>query len=414
MGDAFDKTLSLNDAVRLSGPASFNIMLKPAGSSCNLNCKYCYYLDKADIYGRREPVMSEGMLETVVKEYIAANEVGEVTFNWHGGEPLLLGLDFYRKALEFEQKYSNGKKINNTIQTNGVLIDRAWAEFFREHRFLVGVSIDGPREVHDRYRKDKGGLPTFDRVLRGLELLRACGVEFNTMSTINKASEGKGLEVYRFLKAAGTRYMQFMPVVEHVRDGRIVDPSEPGAQIAPWSISDIAFGRFLCDIFDEWVRQDVSRVFVGQFDAALACWCGVSPGICVFSETCGGNSIIEHNGDLYPCDHFVYPKYRLGNIEERSIREMMSSDAQVRFGIDKRNTLPSACRKCKWLFACHGECPKHRFNRTERGETGLNALCDGYKLFFSHIAPYMDYMKGLLLQGLSPASVIPWARNRAL
>lgn len=414
MGDAFDKTLSLNDAVRLSGPASFNIMLKPAGSSCNLNCKYCYYLDKAEIYGGREPVMSERMLESVVREYIAANDVPEVTFNWHGGEPLLLGLDFYRKALAFEQKYSNGKKINNTIQTNGVLIDRAWAEFFREHRFLVGVSIDGPREVHDRYRKDKGGLPTFDRVLRGLELLRACGVEFNTMSTINKASEGKGLEVYRFLKAAGTRYMQFMPVVEHVRDGRIVDPSEPGAQIAPWSISDIAFGRFLCDIFDEWVQQDVSRVFVGQFDAALACWCGVSPGICVFSETCGGNSIIEHNGDLYPCDHFVYPKYRLGNIEERSIREMMSSDAQVRFGIDKRNTLSSACRKCKWLFACHGECPKHRFNRTERGETGLNALCDGYKLFFSHIAPYMDYMKGLLLQGLSPAGVIPWARNWAL
>ena len=414
MGDAFDKTLSLNDAVRLSGPASFNIMLKPAGSSCNLNCKYCYYLDKAEIYGGREPVMSERMLESVVREYIDANDVPEVTFNWHGGEPLLLGLDFYRKALEFEQKYSNGKKINNTIQTNGVLIDRAWAEFFREHRFLVGVSIDGPREVHDRYRKDKGGLPTFDRVLRGLELLRACGVEFNTMSTINKASEGKGLEVYRFLKAAGTRYMQFMPVVEHVRDGRIVDPSEPGAQIAPWSISDIAFGRFLCDIFDEWVRQDVSRVFVGHFDAALACWCGVSPGICVFSETCGGNSIIEHNGDLYPCDHFVYPKYRLGNIEERSIREMMSSDAQVRFGIDKRNTLSSACRKCKWLFACHGECPKHRFNRTERGETGLNALCDGYKLFFSHISPYMDYMKGLLLQGLSPAGVIPWARNWAL
>lgn len=414
MGAPFDKTLSLNDAVRLSGPASFNIMLKPAGSSCNLNCKYCYYLDKAEIYGGREPVMSERMLESVVREYIAVNDVPEVTFNWHGGEPLLLGMDFYRKALEFEQKYSNGKKINNTIQTNGVLIDRTWAEFFREHRFLVGVSIDGPREVHDRYRKDKGGLPTFDRVLRGLELLRACGVEFNTMSTINKASEGKGLEVYRFLKAAGTRYMQFMPVVEHVRDGRIVDPSEPGAQIAPWSISDIAFGRFLCDIFDEWVRQDVSRVFVGQFDAALACWCGVSPGICVFSETCGGNSIIEHNGDLYPCDHFVYPKYRLGNIEERSIREMMSSYAQVRFGIDKRNTLPSACRKCKWLFACHGECPKHRFNRTERGETGLNALCDGYKLFFSHIAPYMDYMKGLLLQGLSPASVIPWARNRAL
>ena len=396
MGTTFDKTLTLNDAVRLTEPASFNIMLKPAGSSCNLNCKYCYYLDKAEIYGGREPIMSEQMLETVVREYIAANDVPEVTFNWHGGEPLLLGLDFYRKALEFEQKYADGKKINNTIQTNGVLVDRAWADFFRENGFLVGISIDGPREVHDRYRKDKGGQPTFDRVMRALEILRACGVEFNTMSTINKASEGKGAEVYRFLKAVGSRYMQFMPVVEHVKDGRIVDPSEEGARIAPWSISDIAFGKFLCDIFDEWVKRDVGRIFVGQFDATLACWCGVPPGICVFSETCGGNAIVEHNGDLYPCDHFVYPKYRLGNIAETPIREMMASDAQVKFGIDKRNGLPSACRKCRWFFACHGECPKHRFNRTERGETGLNALCDGYKLFFSHAAPFMDYMKRCL------------------
>ena len=406
MGDAFGNTLSLNDAVRLSGPTAFNMMLKPAGSLCNLNCKYCYYLDKAEIYGGREPVMSEQMLETVVREYIAANEVPEVTFNWHGGEPLLLGLDFYRKTLEFERKYAGGKKINNTIQTNGVLVDRAWAEFFRENGFLVGISIDGPQEVHDRYRKDKGRLPTFERVMRGLECLQAAGVDFNTMSTINKASEGRGLETYRFLKSIGSRYMQFMPVVEHVKDGRIVDPSEEGARIAPWSISGIAFGRFLCDIFDEWVKRDVGRVFVGQFDAALACWCGVPPGICVFSDTCGGNAIVEHNGDLYPCDHFVYPKYRLGNIAETPIRELMASDAQVRFGIDKRNTLPSACRKCRWFFACHGECPKHRFNRTEKGETGLNALCEGYKLFYSHVAPYMDYMKKLLQQGLSPAGVM--------
>lgn len=403
MGDSFDKTLTLNDAVRLSGPASFNIMLKPAGSACNLNCKYCYYLDKAEIYGGREPVMSEQMLETVVKEYIAANDVGEVTFNWHGGEPLLLGRAFYEKALSLERKYADGKKINNTIQTNGVLIDREWAEFFRKNGFLVGISIDGPREVHDRYRKDKGGQPSFERVLRGLELLRAYGVEFNTMSTINKASEGKGREVYRFLKAAGSSYMQFMPVVEHMKDG---------TRIEPWSISDIAFGKFLCDIFDEWVTNDVGRIFVGQFDAALASWCGVPPGICAFAETCGGNSVIEHNGDLYPCDHFVFPEYKLGNIADTPIREMMASDAQIRFGIDKRNSLPSSCRKCRWLFACHGECPKHRFNPIERGETGLNALCDGYKLFFSHIAPYMDYMKGLLLQGLSPSGVIPWARKK--
>lgn len=394
---AFEKTLTLNDAVRLSGPASFNVMIKPAGSLCNLNCKYCYYLDKADIYGGREPVMSEAMLEIVVREYIAANDVPEVTFNWHGGEPLVLGLDFYRKAMALEQKYADGKKINNTIQTNGVLLNAEWADFFREHGFLVGISIDGPREIHDRYRKDKGGAPTFEKVMHGVELLRNAGVEFNTMSTVNKASEGHGAEVYRFLKTLGTRYFQFMPVVEHVKDGRIVDPSEEGSKIAPWSISDIAFGHFLCDIFDEWFHGDVGRYFVGQFDAALACWCGVPPGICVFSETCGGNAILEHNGDLYPCDHFVYPKYRLGNISETPIREMMSSDAQVRFGINKRNTLPSTCRKCQWFFACHGECPKHRFTRTEKGETGLNSLCSGYKIFFSHISPYMDFMKRQLL-----------------
>lgn len=408
----FEKTLTLNDAVRLSGPASFNIMLKPAGSLCNLACKYCYYLDKADIYGGREPVMSPEMLETVVREYIAANEVPEVTFNWHGGEPLVLGLDFFRRAVELERKYAAGKKINNTVETNGVLLNREWADFFAQNGFLVGISIDGPRDIHDKFRRDRGGAPTFDKVLYGVEILRSAGVEFNAMSTVNAASEGRGTEVYQFLKSLGTRYLQFMPVVEHVKGGRIVDPSEPGAQIAPWSVSASAFGRFLCDIFDQWVRNDVGRYFVGQFDAALASWCRVSPGICAFGETCGGNAVIEHNGDVYPCDHFVYSKYKLGNIADNTIPEMMASDAMVRFGIDKRNSLPSACRQCQWRFACNGECPKHRFNRTERGETGLNALCAGYKMFYSHVAPYMDVMKQLLSQGLSPAGVMPWARSK--
>jgi len=385
-------------------------MLKPAGSRCNLDCKYCYYLDKAELYGGREPVMSDAMLETVVREYIAANEVPEVTFNWHGGEPLLLGMDFYRKALAWQARYADGKTIHNTIQTNGILLDRAWADFFREHGFLVGISIDGPQDIHDKYRRDKGGNPSFDKVMRAIHLLHTSGVAFNTMSTINLASEGRGLEVYHFLKGIGSRFMQFMPVVEHVKGGHIVAPSEDGAQLAPWSVSGLGFGHFLCDIFDEWVRNDVSRYFVGQFDAALAAWCGVSPGICAFSDTCGGNAVIEHNGDLYPCDHFVYPKYRLGNITRHSIRELMASGAQLRFATGKQEGLPSACRKCRWLFACHGECPKHRFGRTERGETGLNVLCSGYRLFYSHVAPYMDVMKDLLRQGCSPAGVIPWAR----
>jgi uncharacterized protein len=300
-----------------------------------------------------------------------------------------------------------------------------WADFLRANDFLVGISLDGPKDIHDKYRKDKGGFPTFDRVMRGLEILKRTGVEFNTMSTVNKASEGRGLEVYQFLKSLGSRFMQFMPVVEHIKyplDAKgkvmkharpyIVDPQEQDAKLAHWSVSDIAYGRFLCDIFDYWVRNDVGTYFVNMFDATLAGWCGVPPGTCVLAQTCGNNSVIEHNGDLYPCDHFVYTDRLLGNIKEKSIVEMMDSQKQIRFGIDKRNSLPRQCRKCEYLKVCNGECPKHRFNVTESGTTGLNALCNGYKMFFSHVAPYMEKMKELLIAEQSPAGVIPWARMR--
>ena len=416
--DDFKNTFTLQDAVKIAGPAAFNIMLKPAGSLCNLDCRYCYYLDKADIYGGHEPRMSLQMLETAVKEYIEANEVPQVQFNWHGGEPLILGLDFYRKAVEFQQKYAGGKTILNTLQTNGTLLSREWAEFFHRHNFLLGVSLDGPRDIHDKYRKDRGGQPTFDRVMRGIGLLLGEGVEFNLMSTVNHCSEGRGLEVYQFLRQVGSRYMQFMPVVEHVSKGKgrplIVDPETPGARIAPWSVDARAFGQFMCDIFDFWVRNDVGRWFVNLFDATLASWCGVRPGTCAYGETCGENAVIEHNGDLYPCDHFVYPKYRLGNIAESSIAEMTGSEKMVRFGLSKRNGLPSRCRRCEWLHICNGECPKHRFNRTESGETGLNALCEGYRRFYAHTAPYMEYMKKLLENQQPCAGVIPWARTRPL
>ena len=412
MAHPFQNQLLLEDAVRITGPAAFNIMLKPAGSLCNLGCAYCYYLDKADIYGGKEPRMSEEMLETVIREYIAANDVPEVTFNWHGGEPLVLGLDFYRKAMELEKKYADGKTVFNTLQTNGTLLTPEWTDFLRENHFLVGISIDGPRDIHDKYRKDKGGAGTFDKVVRGIGLLRAHGVEFNTMSTVNKVSEGRGLEVYRFLQSLGSRYMQFMPVVEHVKQRRIVSPTTEGARLAPWSVSSLGFGQFMCDIFDYWVRNDVGRTFVGLFDATLANWCGVMPGTCAYDRTCGGNAVIEHNGDLYPCDHFVYPQYRLGNIAETPIRSMMESPRQVKFGIDKRNSLPAKCFRCKYLHLCNGECPKHRFNRTEAGETGLSALCEGYYRFYEHTAPYMEKMRELLQQELPPAYVMPWARLR--
>lgn len=398
-------TLTLQDAVKITGPQAFNIMIKPVGSLCNLKCHYCYYLDKAEIYGGKEPRMSEQMLEHFIKEYIAANDVRDVFFNWHGGEPLLAGLDFYRKAMAFQKKYADGKHIHNTLQTNATLITREWAEFFRANNFLIGVSLDGPQNVHDRYRGGKGGASVFDRVIKGIMELYRAGAQYNVMATVNRQSEGRGLEIYQFLKSAGTRFIQFMPVLEHTKDGLIVDPQVQGARIAPWSVSPEGYGRFLCDIFDYWVRNDVGKVFVNQFDAVLACWCGAQPGICALAQTCGGNSIIEHNGDLYPCDHFVYEGYKIGNVLETDLRTLMNSTKQVRFGLDKRNALPDDCIKCKWFFTCHGECPKHRFNTTDKGETGLNALCEGYKLFFAHVAPYMDKMKSLLQSG-RPASEI--------
>lgn len=419
--------MTFMDAIRMTGPMAFNIMIKPAGSLCNLDCNYCYYLDKAEIYGGKEPVMTLEMLETCIREYIAANDVQEVMFNWHGGEPLVLGLDFYRKAVALEQKYAGDKIIRNTIQTNGTLLTQEWASFFRDNDFLVGISVDGPQDIHDKYRKDKGGAPTFDKVMRGVSLLYRNNVQYNTMTTVNHASEGRGLEVYEFLKSIGSRYMQFMPVVEHVKypagkNGKplkyarphIVDPSEEGASIAPWSVGSMAFGKFMCEIFDSWVLADVGRYFVNLFDAALARWCGVMPGTCAYAETCGGNSVIEHNGDVYPCDHFVYPQYRLGNILENDLRSMMTSQEQVRFGISKRNSLPGRCVRCRYRFACNGECPKHRFNVTESGQTGLNALCDGYFMFYSHVEPYMDKMKELLDSHQAPAGVMPWARLKAM
>lgn len=425
MPDLFKDTLTLQDAVKITGPRAFHLMLKPAGSLCNLDCNYCYYLDKAEIYGGREPRMSPEMLETVIRKYIEANDVPEVQFNWHGGEPTLLGLDFYRKAVELEKKYAGDKQVFNTLQTNGTLLDAEWARFLRENDFLVGVSIDGPRDIHDRYRKDKGARPTFDKVIEGIRILSGEGVRFNTMSTVNHASRGRGLEVYQFLKSLGGLYQQYMPVVEHVkyplgpkgeqnRKARpyIVAPETPGAQLAPWSVDSLAFGKFMTDIFDYWVCNDVGQCFVGLFDATLACWCGVKPGTCVFGQTCGENAIIEHNGDIYPCDHFVYPDRLLGNIAQSDIARLMDSEKMLKFGIDKRNSLPRKCRACRWLFACNGECPKHRFNLSEKGETGLNALCEGYTHYFSHVAPYMDKMKELLLTRRAPATIIPWARMR--
>lgn len=409
MSDWLKKTLTLSDACRITKPLRFNMMFKPIGSLCNLNCTYCYYLDKAGIYGK-EPKMSLDILEKCIKEYLEINDSEEITFDWHGGEPLILGLEYFEKIVEFQNKYKSRKKIFNTIQTNATLMNADFASFFRDNNFLVGVSIDGPQYIHDKYRKDKGDFPTFNKVMRGVELLHRYGVEFNTLTTINKASEGKGLEVYDFLKRIGSHYMQFMPVVEYINNetNRITSPDDGNSKLAPWSVEPVKYGEFMCEIFDYWVGNDVGEYFVNLFDSTLANYCGMNPGTCVYSETCGANAVVEHNGDIYPCDHFVYRSYKLGNISEMSLSDIVSSNKMAKFGINKRNILPHECFKCRYYFACHGECPKHRFDMTANGEKGLNTLCEGLKRFFSYTEPYMIEMRNLYFSGKSPSEIMRW------
>ena len=420
-------------------PTAFTTMIKPVGSACNLDCDYCYYLGKADLYGGHQPKMSEELLERYISQYIEAVQIPMVTFCWHGGEPLLAGLDFYEKAVALQNKYKGNKQIENSLQTNGLLMNAEWCDFFRCNNFLIGISLDGPKDIHDAYRHDRGGHPTFDRVMRAVEMMAVNGVEYNTLSTINDRCAGRGSEVYAFMRSI-SKYMQFLPVVEMVENAAlrverkpcdrlqpndsinhqpsainrpaIVPPGTPSAQLAPWSITSKAFGRFMCDIFNEWVINDVGERFVQLFDITLAQWCGVQPSLCSFCPTCGDGLVVEHNGDVYMCDHFVYPEYRLGNIETEHLRDLQRKPELFRFGIEKRNSLPTDCRRCEFLFACRGECPKHRFATTRRGERGLNTLCEGYKHFFSYTAPYMERMRDLLAQGKEASHIIPWARQK--
>ncbi len=387
-------TLTLNDALRISKPLRFNMMFKPIGSVCNLNCNYCYYLDKAKMYSDNS-VISLDLIEKIIKEYIQINDNEQIVFDWHGGEPLLLGLDYFKKIVELQNRFKANKQIFNTIQTNATLLNGDFAKFFKDNNFLVGISIDGPQDIHDRYRKDKGDNPTFVRVMNGIELLHRYNVDFNTLTTISKAGEGRGLEVYQFMKSIGSHFMQFMPVLEYVNpyDNSIVSPDEKNSVLTSWSVNPMEYGKFMCDIFDYWVKHDVGNYFVNLFDSTLANYCGLNPGTCVYSETCGSNAVVEHNGDVYPCDHFVYPQYKIGNLNDSSLQEIMSSDKITRFGIDKRNSLPMKCLKCKYFTVCHGECPKHRF-----GDSGLNSLCEGLYYFYSHVEPYMIKMKELVFE----------------
>ena len=382
-------------------PPAFHLLAKPTGAICNLDCAYCFFLDKEVFYPGSRFRMSDDVLEQYIRQLIESHQTDSVNIAWQGGEPTLMGLDFYRRTMTVVEKYRRpGMTFLHTMQTNGTLLDDEWAAFFKEHGFLIGISIDGPRPLHDVYRVDKGGRPTFDKVMRGLRLLQKHGVEYNILTTVNRVNGDHPLEVYRFLRdEAGTDWMQFIPVVERINaDGRTL--YQEGTAVSDRSVRPEQFGRFLSLIFDEWVRHDVGTVFVQTFEAALSNWLGrANSGMCVFNETCGTGLAIEHNGDLYSCDHFVEPNYFLGNIREKHLIELVASPQQSRFGQDKRDTLPRYCLACDVRFACHGECPKNRFTLTPEGEDGLNYLCAGFKAFFHHVDFPMKLMAGLLRRG---------------
>ncbi len=363
--------------------------------------------------------MPENVLEEYIRQYTESQPTPTISFAWQGGEPSLLGVDYFRKVIALQQKYANGKKIENTFQTNGILLDDQWCEFLARNRFLVGVSIDGPGHLHDRHRVDKGGAPTFDKVARTIGRLKKHGVEFNTLTVVPRYNARYPLDIYRFLKEAGSGFMQFIPIVERVADDpasnnpMLVAPHHSGqASVSNWSVHPLQYGEFLCSIFDEWVRNDVGKTFIQLFDISLAAWLGMEPGLCVFQSTCGSAAVIEHNGDIYSCDHYVYPEYRLGNILDQSLQAMLASPQQIRFGRDKLDELPRQCHECEVRFVCNGECPKHRFVRTADKEEGLNYLCAGYKLFFKHIDPYMKFMANALLQEQPPSNIMAWLRKK--
>jgi len=363
--------------------------------------------------------MSDQVLEKYIDEYIAAQNVPVVQFVWHGGEPTMLGMDFYKKALDLQAQYSRGRSIENVMQTNGTLLNDDWCRFFRDNNFLIGISIDGPEHIHDRYRLNKAGKPSFAQVMKGLELLVKHKVEFNTLSVVNDYNAQYPLETYHFLKSTSSRYMQFTPIVERIASHLPESAMHllPGGdqkenQLAPWSVNAMDYGRFLCEIFDDWVLHDVGTYFVPTFDSILANWVGSMTSICVHAETCGHAGAIEHNGDLFACDHYVFPEYKLGNIFTDSLVSMMYSPRQIAFGQAKRNALPQQCRDCEYLFACNGECPKNRIIKTPAGEAGLNYLCSGLKSFYAHVAPYMDFMAEELANERPPANVMAWARER--
>ena len=402
----------MNDNIANPFAKPLYVMLKPTGAHCNLACKYCYYLEKNKLYPTAQRhLMSDEILEQFTREYIEAQTMNQVLFTWHGGEPLLRSIDFYRKALSLQQKYAGGRRIDNVIQTNGTLLTDEWCEFFAQNHWLVGISIDGPQPYHDHYRLTAAGKPSWQKVMQGIKLLKKHGVEWNAMAVVNADNANHPLEFYRFFKENGCQFLQFTPIVERLtrhEDGRtlasLADKDE--ISLSEASVTPEQWGYFLCAIFDEWVRKDVGKIFVEIFDCTLANWMGISPGICAYSKECGHAGVMEHNGDVYSCDHFVFPEYKLGNIRDHSLIDMLYGEQQQEFSRLKHSSLPRQCKECDMEFACHGECPKNRFMKDKYGDSGLNYLCPGYYHYYQHVAPYMDYMKQELMSQRPPSNIM--------
>lgn len=402
----------MNDNIANPFAKPLYVMLKPAGAHCNLACKYCYYLEKNKLYPTAQRhLMSDEMLEQFTREYIEAQTMSQVLFTWHGGEPLLRSIDFYRKVLSLQQKYAGGRRIDNVIQTNGTLLTDEWCEFFAQNHWLVGISIDGPQPDHDHYRLTAAGKPSWKKVMQGIKLLKKHGVEWNAMAVVNAYNANHPLEFYCFFKENGCQFLQFTPIVERLtrhEDGRtlasLADKDE--ISLSEASVAPEQWGYFLCAIFDEWVRKDVGKIFVEIFDCTLANWMGISPGICAYSKECGHAGVMEHNGDVYSCDHFVFPEYKLGNIRDHSLIDMLYGEQQQEFSRLKHSSLPRQCKECDMEFACHGECPKNRFMKDKYGDSGLNYLCPGYYHYYQHVAPYMDYMKQELMAQRPPSNIM--------
>lgn len=407
----------MNDNIATPFAKPLYVMLKPAGAHCNLACKYCYYLEKNNLYqNSHRHLMSDEMLEQFTREYIEAQTMPQVLFTWHGGEPLMRSIDFYKKALALQKKYAHGKQIDNVIQTNGTLLTDEWCEFFAKNHWLVGISIDGPQEYHDHYRMTPAGKPSWEKVMQGISLLKKHRVEWNAMAVVNAYNAEHPLEFYHFFRDNGCQYLQFTPIVERLtehEDGRTLASISDDREIplADASVTPQQWGNFLCTIFDDWVRHDVGKTFVEIFDCTLANWMGVLPGICAYSKECGHAGVMEHNGDVYSCDHFVFPEYKLGNIREQSLIDMLYGEKQQAFSRLKHTSLPRQCKECDMEFACHGECPKNRFEKDKYGEPGLNYLCQGYYQYYTHVSPYMDFMKRELLAQRPPANIMNVLKN---